>query len=291
MDLKQLLDQHGIRYVEGGSHRNVREGWLGLDCPWCGTAGKFHLGIHPDTLRGFCWQCGSHNFVEAFALIARMPIGQAWVLVKDLPRHFKTIPKTLSWQGKLRVPSGLQQLTKPHRKWLRNRGLDPDLLEKFWVLQGIEISSRLGWSIWVPVHLNGKVVSWTTRSIGNGETRWTHARPEEEVIPIKSLLYGWDYVRSSVVIVEGASDVWRIGPGAVAIFGMMPTVQQIYKLASIPLRVICLDKQPKAQRAAAVLAKQLQLFPGTTIVAELESDDPGSATDKEVAELRKFLEQ
>jgi len=52
-----------------------------------------------------------------------------------------------------------------------------------------------------------------------------------------------------------------------------------------------LDKQPKAQRAAAVLAKQLQLFPGTTIVAELESDDPGSATDKEVAELRKFLEQ
>ena len=290
MDLKQFLNQHGIRYVEGGSHRNVRMNWLGLDCPWCGTVGKFHLGIHPDTLQGFCWQCGRHSFIEAFALIAQIPISKARSLAKDIPKHSRVAPETIQ-QGKLQMPFGLRCLSEPHRSWLRNRGLDSNLLEKLWVLQGIEISSRLGWSIWVPVHLNGKVVSWTTRSIGNGETRWTHARPEEEAIPIKSLLYGWDYVRSSVVVVEGPSDVWRIGPGAVAMFGIMPTVQQIYRLASIPLRVICLDREPKAQRAATVLAKQLRLFPGTTIVVELESDDPGSATDKEVAELRKFLEQ
>jgi len=140
------------------------------------------------------------------------------------------------------------------------------------------------------VHLDGEVVSWTTRSIGTQAGRWIHANPEEEVLSIKTLLYGWDYVRASVVVVEGPSDVWRVGPGAVGLFGMVPTASQAYLLSSVSHRVICFDREPAAQRAARRLAEQLQAFPGETLVMELASADPGEATDEEVAELRSYLE-
>lgn len=187
-------------------------------------------------------------------------------------------------------PAGLRPLSRSHKKWLLDRGLDPDKLEHLWGLQGTELSSRLSWRIWAPVILDGEPVSWTARTIGKGPLRWIHARPDEEALSIKSLLYGWDYVRGSVVVVEGPSDVWRVGPGAVAQFGLVPTDSQIHMLRSVPLRVICFDRERVAQQAAQKLVKQLQSFPGETIIVELESDDPGSATDEEVAELRKFLD-
>lgn len=290
MDLKQLLDEYGVRYAEGGSHRHVREGWLGLNCPWCDDEGKFHLGVHLGTLRSSCWRCGRHDLGEALSLLARMPIGKARRIIRDLPKHFRIASEAPQQRGRLLTPVGLQSLPKPHRKWLNSRGLNPDSMERLWGLRGIGIAGRLSWRIWAPVHMNGEVVSWTTRTIGNNESRWLHARPDEEAFPIKSLLYGWDYVRGSVIVVEGPSDVWRVGPGTVATFGVVPTTSQIRMLCSVPRRVICFDREWRAQQAAKQLAKQLQCFPGETLVVELESTDPGSATDEEVSELRKFLE-
>ena len=290
MDLKQFLDQHGVRYTEESSHRHVREGWLGLDCPWCGSEGKFHLGVHLGTLRSSCWRCGRHDLGEALSLVARMPIGKARRAIRDFSKHTRTVAETFQRPGKLLTPIGLQSLLEPHRKWLRSRELDPDSMERLWGLQGIGLSGRLSWRIWAPVYMNGEMVSWTTRTIGNGASRWLHARPDEEVFPIKSLLYGWDYVRGSIMVVEGPSDVWRIGPGAIALFGMVPTTSQIRMLCSVPRRIICFDHEWRAQQAARRLAEQLRLFPGETLVVELKSPDPGSTTDEEVIELRKFLE-
>jgi len=290
MDLKQLLEEQSVQYVEGGSHRNVREGWVGLDCPWCGTVGKYHLAFHVQTLRGSCWQCGGHSLPQALSLVARISIGQALDLVKQIPKRSRTASQAARQRGRLLIPPGLGRLLEPHRRWLRGRELDPEHLEQLWDLQGFGVTPQLGWRLWIPVYYDREVVSWTTRSIGTGKMRWIHAPPASEVFPIKTLLYGWDYVRGAVIVVEGPSDVWRIGPGAVAMFGMIPTMQQIHKLASVPRRVVCLDRGTKAQQAASSLARQLQAFPGETIVAELESDDPGSATNEEVAELRKFLE-
>jgi len=291
MDLKQLLDEHGVRYAEGGTHEHVREGWLGLDCPWCGESGKFHLGVHLGTLRASCWQCGRRDLREALALITRLPARKVGALVRDLPRAPRTASKVPLARGRLRTPGGLEPLSERHQEWLRGRGLDPDQMKRLWGLRGIGLSARMAWRIWVPVHLDGEAVSWTTRSIGNVPKRWIHAQPDEEVWPIKSLLYGWDYVRGSVIVVEGPSDVWRVGPGAAALFGVVPTILQIRLLSSVPRKVICFDREPpEAQRAARHLAEQLQAFPGETLVVELSSADPGEATDEEVAELRSYLE-
>ena len=292
MNLQQILDEHRIPYRLGGTHHHVREGWIGISCPWCESSdeGKYHLGVHLGSLRASCWRCGRKDLREALALIMRLPIGRVGVLVRDLPRARRVASKTHVRRGRLQVPDGLGPLSERHRAWLRGRGLDPDQLERLWDLRGIGLSARLSWRIWAPVHLDGEVVSWTTRTIGSQAGRWIHADPREEVFPIKSLLYGWDCVRASVVVVEGPSDVWRVGPGAAALFGTVSTTSQIRLLSSVPRRVICFDREPAAQRVARRLAEQLQAFPGETLVVELTSADPGEATDAEVAELRAYLE-
>ena len=105
----------------------------------------------------------------------------------------------------------------------------------------------------------------------------------------KELLYGEDYCRGSVIIHEGPTDVWRTGPGAVALLGTGFTDAQVLRLSHYGLRIVCFDSEPAAQRRANKLCSLLDGFPGETINVVLDSKDPGSATPKEIAKLRKLL--
>jgi DNA primase len=143
----------------------------------------------------------------------------------------------------------------------------------------------LSWRIWIPVHVRGELVTWTTRSIGDGG--YVSARPEEERTPIKHCLYGLDHCRHVAVVVEGPADVWKIGPGAVATFGVSYTQEQVALLAEIPIRVVCFDREVGAQRQATKLCRALEAHPGSTCRVELDAEDPGSASEEEVSALRK----
>jgi DNA primase len=118
--------------------------------------------------------------------------------------------------------------------------------------------------------------------------RYVSARPDQELTPHKSLLYGEDYTRHAVVICEGPTDAWRIGPGAVATMGLSVTLSQVYRMSRFPVRVICFDNESEARRRADRLAKQLQPLPGETYVAWIETGkDVAEADPAEVVELRR----
>ncbi len=193
---------------------------------------------------------------------------------------------------KLVVPAGVGPLWAPHRAYLERRGYDPDVLEELWGIQGIGISGNLSWRIWIPIHLEGRVVSWTSRSIGDEDgAKYITASPTEESVSAKTLLYGEGYVRSTVIVHEGPADVWATGPGSVATLGLSYTQQQMLHISRYPTRVICFDNEPPAQRVARKLANELKLFPGDTYVVHLESGkDPPECDPKELQEFReKFL--
>jgi hypothetical protein len=60
------------------------------------------------------------------------------------------------------------------------------------------------------------------------------------------------------------------------------------QIGQIPFRVLCFDSEPDAQRRAHELARQLQAFPGETIVVKLETGkDPNSADPTEIKQLRE----
>jgi DNA primase len=186
----------------------------------------------------------------------------------------------------VKPPPGLQALRRPHRDYLRGRGLDPDIIESLWGVRATGPVGRLAWRLWIPIELDGQIVSWTTRAIGDKQPRYVSAGPGEESIDHKTLLYGEDRAGHSIVVVEGPADVWAIGPGAVAVLGLTTTPQQIERIGSHPVRAVCFDAG--AERRASRLAAWLRQYPGETATIRLESgDDPAEADSEEIEELRR----
>lgn len=293
MTIQSILKQHGIPYKEVGHDPDVRQGWIGLHCPWCGKqSSKFHLGINIETNRPFatCWQCGSKRLIDVLVELIHESPSTCYHLLEGLG-HLPV--KALTHvQGTFQVPSGVKPMTKMHRQYLRARGLDPDEIERIWGVQGIGLAARLSWRLWIPIHFHGEVVSWTTRAIGETDARYITARPEQESVPIKSILYGSDLAQLAVIICEGPIDAWAIGPGATATCGVSYTRSQLMEMSRFSIRAICFDAESTAQKRARRLARQLQVFPGETHVVILETGkDPAEADKSEIKELRrKFLD-
>jgi hypothetical protein len=143
-------------------------------------------------------------------------------------------------------------------------------------------------SIFIPIHHEGEVISWMTRSCVGVQKR--RAMPQEEVYPAKSVLFGEDFCRNSVIICEGPFDCFRIGPGAIALMGSNASQEQLQRLGKYPLRVVCLDSDPVGRDASRRLCSELMAFPGGTYEARLDSKDPGKALDEEIQKLRQAAE-
>lgn len=169
-----------------------------------------------------------------------------------------------------------------------SREFNPKKLERLWGIQGIGINPKLGWRIFIPVIYEGRTVSWTSRSLSD-ETpkRYWNASPKEEEISLKQILFGIDLVRHAIIITEGPFDAMRIGPGAVATMGIQYTKSQLRQMVDFSVRVVCFDSENDAQKRAVGLCEQLKSFPGQTINVALDAKDPGSASKKEISQLRK----
>ena len=183
-------------------------------------------------------------------------------------------------------PVGLQPLRGPYKAYLRQRGFDPCQIEALWGVLAGGPAGKLAWRLWIPVHLDDRIVSWTSRAIGSDvQPRYLSASPDGEEVNHKTLLYGQDLAGHSVVVVEGPADAWAVGPGAVATMGLKWTPEQVAKLSRFAVRAVCFDRGATAR--AEALADILQQFPGETHIVELETgDDPAEADPDEIEELR-----
>jgi hypothetical protein len=181
-------------------------------------------------------------------------------------------------------------LNNCHKLYLLRRGFDPDVLQEQWELEGIgRHGGDLSWRVYIPIIFRGERVSWTTRAIGEKvKHRYLSASAEQEAYNHKELIYGIDHCRHSIVAVEGPADAWNVGPGAGCLFGIDFTPAQVLLLSQFPIRIICFDSSPDAQRRAEELCEQLAPFHGSTKRVELDAEDPGKAKPREVKALRKL---
>jgi hypothetical protein len=289
MTLLDFLREHRVPYREHGDHHHVSDGWAGIDCPECSPdSGRFRLGINLSHLYATCWTCGFQPLAPTLAGLTGLHPTKVKELLGGLVHTRDDGPK----RGRLRLPKGVGPLLEIHKRYLRQRGFDPDVLAKVWGVQGIGLHPTLAWRLLIPITCRGEVVSWTTRGLTEDGKRYVNARPEEEAVPAKSLLFGGDLARHAVIVVEGPFDAMRIGPGAVATMGLACTREQVLWLSRFPVRAVCFDSEPLAQRQAIQLCNDLSCFPpGQTYHVEITSHDPGEATEAEVQELRRrFLE-
>ncbi len=114
---------------------------------------------------------------------------------------------------------------------------------------------------------------------------------EKEARHHKACLYGLDQVPGeTVVIVEGITDVWRLGVGSVATFGIKYTKTQVLLLKRFKRRAILFDSaDSQAQEQAEKLAKELSAFSGETISLIIDAKDPGTMSPKDAQDLMRQL--
>lgn len=296
MTIIDLLKENSIPHFVGPGHRHVRAGWCGVDCFQCSpNSSKFKLGINLSSLSCKCWGCSTIPLHLVLHHLLRIPQQEALVLARQLrgtrtPYAYK--PSILNNQ-KVTIPIGVGELQEPHRRYLQSRGFDPDELVDIWNIQGIGVAPRMSWRLFIPIYYENEMVSWVTRSISDEVSlRYINASPEQEKMHHKHLLYGEDMVRHSIIVVEGPTDAWRIGPGAVATLGLNYTPEQVRRIACYPVRTICFDNEAIGRYAANKLADTLSAWPGeTNIINICSGKDPATASEEDIKELRqRFLE-
>jgi hypothetical protein len=290
MTPEEICREYNIPFRQAGEDNNVREGFIGLHCPYCGRPDdKFYLGWNLARRFMSCWSCGFIPAAKALAELAGIPFGKARSLLGEMePAEWETDRAAL--RGRYVEPPRVTTMLMPHHKYLQGRGLNSEQVERLWGVGGIGIAERLQWRLFIPILYRGERVSWTTRTIGTGEPRYISAPAECERISAKQILYGGDYVRHTAIVCEGPFDVWAVGPGAVGLSGIGFSAAQVLALSKIPNRVVCFDAEPAAQLRARQLVDQLAPFNGRTWNAVLDAKDPAAAGEKEIRALRKFLE-
>lgn len=298
--IERLLSDHSIPHVTEG-HKHVTDGWVNVHCPFCRGSQNFHLGISVEHGGGHCWRCGGHSLPSAVSRLLDIPYAQAQALIQQYrgPRvRLRRASKTnTSPANEVILPQPNAALGGAYAEYLSNRGFDPERTAQEWgllqtgpvsLLDGISYSHR----ILIPIHWNGKLVSYQARDITNRSPLKYLACPKaREAIHHKTILYGkqaaWAASRV-IVVVEGVTDVWRFGEHAAATFGIEFTLEQVLQLTKHGDQFfIVFDNEPQAQRQARKLHAQLRALNKTARI-ETVATDPGNMAQEEAA---YFVEQ
>jgi hypothetical protein len=289
--ITELLDEQEISYKTTEQHKNIRDGWIGVDCPYCGDRDTYHLGITLEGNRTSCWKCGWHPLTNVLMILTHKPYATCKAWAENLSPDQVEDRREKQARGTLKIPKGVGSLLNCHKKYLKGRGLNPNELEEKWGIGGIGIASQYAWRIFIPIQYWGKTVSWTTRSLCDKGLRYITAKPEQEAISPKQFLFGEQHCLHTIIVVEGVFDVFKIGYGAVATLGVGYSQEQFECMTKYPRRIICFDNEPLVQNRAAILCENLSAYPGETINLRLEAKDPGSTPQYKIDNIRKqFLE-
>lgn len=189
--------------------------------------------------------------------------------------------------------------------FLIGRGFDPVELERTWNVGYLPKGARYRSGeqeivfreerLFIPIYNRRRLLYWQARVLLDAE--WQRLKylnvKRPDSLGKSSLLYNMDnaWRYSNVTIVEGVSDVWRIGPDAVAIFGTHISDEQMRLMKLLwghcGSACVCLDGDAydKAQQQAERLRKA-EVFPhGVTAVKLDEDRDPADYAQKEIRQL------
>lgn len=291
-DILSFLDDRDIEYQTSG--KNVSKGWANISCIFCGENSN-HLGI--SSTGGFhCWVCGKDgSFPELVMEIDQCSFYSAIKILEPYKLDFveeKEEPKpTVSH---IEFPKGMEPLTGLHRKYLIYRGFDPDELVKEYDLRAcLHLGGDFAYRIIIPVVVNEQIVTFTSRDITNRltkkQSKYKHLSNDKSILPIKDCLYNIDSVKDKCIIVEGVSDVWRIGAGSVALFGTEYTIRQLKLLFDKEIKEAYVMFDSDATKKAYRLGNILSTFVPKVELLVVSDGDPAEMSIPEAIKLRKEI--
>jgi hypothetical protein len=291
-DVEAWLDDRGIDYDTEG--KNVSSGWIGINCPFCGDDPSNHLGINLTTKRISCWRCGTNDSIKRLIVDTDQC---SWSQAnRTISRFIDPAAGVLPWEprvtaGQVKFPEeATKEFAPGHIDFLESRGFDPDEVVKKYDLYATWVAERHSFSIIAPIYHHHEMMSFVARDVlGFRDPKYVNASKEESVMPAKTLLYNADRMGHTALVVEGITDVWRIGDGAVATFGTMWTVAQVAKLSGLKHVYVLFDADEQAQESARNLCNALALLVNGTTILKLDKGDPADMPEDDVRHLKREI--
>lgn len=300
IDIRTLYRDYGIQTAPAGN-KHFLSGWINTHCPFCTGEKNYHLGYHERDGYFNCWRCGFKSPIFALSGVLNLPEPKIRVLLTPYYRRegaLEAVYGTISPRSiHTYTPPNLTPLKTPQICFLTKRGFDPEELETVYQLKAMGPITLTGFAhrLFIPIFWQGKMVSWLARSVSEKtDAKYRPCPKEKETIFHKHILYGLEEVEGdSVVVVEGTSDVWRLGKGSVATFGTMTSSAQRSILLQRFKRIFILfdmDENEAGQIAGEKLAFSLSAGRAEVKQIFLEGfGDPGSMKKEDAKKLMKEL--
>ena len=292
-NVRQFLEDYKIDYIEHGS--NWQPGWVMINCPCCPDGDPSqHGGFCLSSGHYHCWRCGGHHVTKIINALVGTNNSESWKLVNKYGGwvdNEQNVESTVVNATTIELPTGTGELLAMHRKYLIDRNFDPDKLIKEWGIKGTNHRGSYKFRVMIPVYLNGRLVSYQGRDITDKQRlRYKACKLEKEVVCHKHTLYGIDKIfNRKCVVVEGVTDVWRLGVGAVGTFGTEFKLQQVLMLAkNVDKAYLMFDQgaEEKLQKLDMMLQSQ---GVETEQISFEGFDDPGEMDDDTAQEIMKEL--
>jgi hypothetical protein len=291
--------------------RHTSEGYINIQCPFCHDPSD-HLGINVATKISNCWLCGGKSISR---IVAALEGGCSYAEANTVIRSFggsnfgfDLLPslQTQTRNNRIIPSDAVEDLTlwpKAHCDYLLRRRFDPTVVVPKYGLYAIAQSVNYSWRIIIPIWQGEYIMSFAAMDItGKREPKYLACPASKSILPAKDTVYNINTVENTMLIVEGYTDTWRVGDGAVAVMGMQFTPMQLQIIADkAPHRIFVLfdgedptdpkftQKHKRSLGQAKKLAFSLKGIVSNVEVIEMSHNDPGDLTDEEVLELRAFV--
>ena len=299
MDYYSLFNDYHIPYSD-----RVNRGWINVTCPFCDDR-TYNGGFNLRDNYYHCWKCGSHSHTQALAKVLSLPKEAVYTLIDEYDSGTVVVESRHSnvegARTRLKLPT--DTFTVGERKYLLKRDFDADMLHEKYKVVGGGITGSWKYRIIIPLILNGRIVSWTGRSILPKDKqkeldipRYKNLSIAQSLIDPKTTMYNLDNaVYDTVVITEGAFDVMRLGDGFISSFGTEITQSQLRQVINKHYEriFIMFDNEPLAQEKAKKFGLQLASMGANVEVVDAYSDfnknDGGELNIDEVNYIRREL--
>ena len=298
MNFQKLFEDYKIDYS-----LKTNRGWVNTKCIYCGGS-SYKLGFNPTEDYCTCFACGLHNLKETLSKLLAIPKKD----INDVIEQYKTRTIILNKLNDKKT-TAVKNLVLPtdtftpiERKYLKSRNFNPSYLHKKYNVVGGGIVGDWKYRIIIPVIINGKIVSWTGRSILEKSKldelkipRYKNLEIKKSVINPKECLFNLDNSKNkTVVLTEGPFDVMRLGDDFICSFGTSLTQSQIKEIRLRYDKVfIMFDSEIEAQQKARNYGQMLSSVGVDVEIVDAYSDfnknDGGELNDEEVKIIRKEL--
>ena len=237
---KRLLDSKGVVYLESGA--GVAKGNIVVACPFCGGSDFHYLGVSLTNSWWGCWRNQSHRGkspVRLLVALLKISYGQALELAGlDAsfvdPDGYESIknnlfkkqealeqsePQTVT---KLTMPKEFEEINPARIRHLRafnyladTRGFPRNHLTalcKYYHLR-FAVAGDFKDRIILPYYMDGRLVTWTGRAVGETRMRYLDLSIAQSVLPAKRTFYNFNATcrpAKILLVQEGPMDSLKV---------------------------------------------------------------------------------